>query len=172
MGLHSRLINCIQGTLKINKSDPGIWGAIQSRLLLKEFQATQARSAHLALLRPEVLNRDSLRLLVWSSLWLFLTGTGSRGCVSLPTPSYRRCRQLQLRIPIQTCLSDQEGVGMANSQKPWNKQSAAAVSEADSSWPLATVFSSQLGYRRQCTAPPSNSSSQNNPVPATGVCWF
>lgn len=35
-------------------------------------------------------------------------GTGSRGCVSVPTPSYSR-HWLQLHIPIQTCLSDQRG---------------------------------------------------------------
>lgn len=58
---HTLLINGTKGTLKTSKSNNDICGAIQRSLLLKEFQATQGRSAHLALLRPAVLNRDSFK---------------------------------------------------------------------------------------------------------------
>lgn len=148
MGPHSLLISCIKGTLKINKSNNGMCGASQRSLLLKEFQATQGRSAHLALLRPADLNRASLRLLlVWSFLWLSSPETGSRGCVP-PLPL------LQPLPPVTVTHSDTDmpfrprrGWGWPTLRSPGTNSRQQLCPKADSSRSLATVFSSQLGYR-------------------------
>lgn len=76
-------------------------------------------STFLSEIRPAVSSRDS-------GFWFDLIGgfysprNSSRGCVSLPTPSYSPLR-LQLRIPTGRAFQTKEGVGVAHSQKPWNK---------------------------------------------------
>lgn len=103
---------CTKRTLKINESSNGMWGAFQSSFLTSSNpRETCSASTFLSAIRPAVSSSDSKASGLISSVAFIHPGTAAEGVLCpLATHSYSPL-WLQLRIPIQTCLSDQRGGG-------------------------------------------------------------